>query len=181
MASPLRASLGLCLGLAAFSLVAQTKPGIDPANMDLSVKPCEDFYAYANGGWLKSHALPADKARYGAMEELSERNRAILAKILTETSAKTTWAKGSIQQKVGDFYASGMDEATIEKRGLSPLKPVLATIEGLKDTKPCWPSSTTRVWAVASASPCSRTPRPPPSTWAPCARAAQACRIGTTT
>ena len=139
MASPLRASLGLCLGLAALSLVAQTqpgyKPGIDPANMDLSVKPCEDFYAYANGGWLKSHALPADKAIFGAMDELRDRNRAILAKILTETSAKTTWAKSSIQQKVGDFYASGMDEAAIEKRGLAPLKPILATIEGLKDGK----------------------------------------------
>ncbi len=135
MASPLRASLCLCLGLAAFTLVAQTKPGVDPANLDTSVRPCEDFYQYANGGWLKSHSLPADKARYGAMEELSERNRAILQKILDETSAKTTWAKGSVQQKVGDFYASGMNEAAIEKRGLAPMKPIFATIDGLKDTK----------------------------------------------
>ena len=135
MASPLRASLCLCLGLAAFTLVAQTKPGVDPANLDTSVKPCDDFYQFANGGWLKSHSLPADKSRYGAMEELSERNRAILQKILTETSAKTTWAKGSVQQKVGDFYTSGMNEAAIEKRGLAPMKPIFATIDGLKDTK----------------------------------------------
>ncbi|WP_243324426.1 M13 family metallopeptidase [Geothrix sp. SG200] len=135
MASSLRASLGLCLGLAALSLVAQPKPGVDPANLDTTVKPCDDFYRFANGGWLKSHSLPADKSRYGAMEELSERNRAILQKILNETSAKTTWAKGSVQQKVGDFYASGMNEGAIETRGLAPMKPIFATIEGLKDTK----------------------------------------------
>ncbi|WP_257312260.1 M13 family metallopeptidase [Geothrix fuzhouensis] len=135
MASSLRASVCLCLGLAAFTLVAQSKPGVDPANLDTSVKPCDDFYRFANGGWLKSHSLPADKSRYGAMEELSERNRAILQKILTETSAKTTWAKGSVQQKVGDFYTSGMNEAAIEKRGLGPMKPIFATIDGLKDTK----------------------------------------------
>ena len=135
MASPLRASLCLCLGLAAFSLAAQSKPGVDPANLDTTVKPCEDFYRFANGGWLKSHSLPADKSRYGAMEELSERNRAILKQILEETSAKTAWAPGSIQQKVGDFYASGMDEAAIEKRGLAPMKPIFATIDGLKDAK----------------------------------------------
>ncbi len=135
MVLPLRVTLGLCLSLATLSLIAQAKPGIDPANLDTAVKPCEDFYSFANGGWLKSHAIPSDKARYGAFEEVSERNRAILQQILTETSAKTAWAKGSVQQKVGDFYASGMDEATIDKRGLTPLKPVLATIEGLQDVK----------------------------------------------
>ncbi|HJV48474.1 MAG TPA: M13 family metallopeptidase [Geothrix sp.] len=135
MASPLRASLGLCLGLAALSLVAQTRHGIDPANLDPSVKPCEDFYAYANGGWLKTHSIPSDKPRFGAFEEVNEHNRAILKQILEETSAKTTWAKGSVQQKVGDFYASGLNEKAIETRGLSPLKALLATVEGLKDTK----------------------------------------------
>jgi predicted metalloendopeptidase len=135
MTAPLRASLGLCLGLAALSLVAQGKPGVDPANLDTSIKPCEDFYTFANGGWLKAHTIPADKPRFGAFEEVSERNRAILKQILEETSAKTTWAKGSIQQKVGDFYASGMNEAVIDQRGLAPLKPALATIDGLKNAK----------------------------------------------
>jgi len=135
MASPFRAALWLSLSFATLTLAAQGKPGVDPANLDTSVKPCDDFYTFANGGWLKSHSLPADKSRYGAMEELSERNRAILKQILEETSAKTSWTKGSVQQKVGDFYASGMNEAAIEKRGLAPLKPVLATIDTLKDAK----------------------------------------------
>ena len=130
-----RLSLCLCLGLASLALTAQAKHGIDPVNVDPSVKPCEDFYTYANGGWLKSHSLPADKARYGAFEEVSERNRAILKQILDETSVKTTWAKGSVQQKVGDFFAAGMNEAAIAKRGLAPLKPTFALIDGLKDSK----------------------------------------------
>ncbi len=130
-----RASLGLCLGFASLATVAQSKPGLDPVNLDTTVQPCEDFYAFANGGWLKAHSIPADKPRYGAFEELSERNRAILKTILEGTSAKTTWPKGSIEQKVGDFYASGMDERAIERRGLAPLKPALAAIEGLHDAK----------------------------------------------
>jgi putative endopeptidase len=135
MTASLRASFGLCLGLAAASLVAQSKPGINPVNLDTAVKPCDDFYAFANGGWLKAHTIPADKPRFGAFEELNEHNRAILKRILEETSAKATWPRGSIQQKVGDFYASGLNEAAIEQRGLTPLKPTLATIEGLKDAK----------------------------------------------
>lgn len=135
MNTSLRASLGLCLGLATFSLVAQVKHGINPVNIDTGVKPCDDFYGYANGGWLKANSLPADKARFGAFEEVSERNRAILKQILDDTSAKTTWAKGSVQQKVGDFFAAGMNQAVIEKRRTAPLKPILATIDGLKEAK----------------------------------------------
>ena len=137
MASPFRFSLPLALGLTAIGLVAQapTHHGIDPANLDTSVKPCQDFYHFANGGWLKSHTLPADKAMLGSFTEVMDRNREILKQILDETSAKRTWPKGSVQQKVGDFFASGMDEKAIEKRGLAPMKPIFATIDGLKDTK----------------------------------------------
>ena len=129
----------LTLGALALSAAALPQPAapakakaLDPANLDTSVKPCEDFYQYANGTWLKSHPIPADRARYGSFDELSDRNREVLKKILEETSAKSDWPKGSNEQKVGDFYASGMDEAAIEKTGTKPLAPLFAEIEKLK-------------------------------------------------
>ncbi|MGZ6988918.1 MAG: M13 family metallopeptidase, partial [Thermoanaerobaculia bacterium] len=105
---------------------------IDPANFDASAKPCEDFYQFANGAWLAAHPIPADRSRYGGFDELSDRNRDVVRKILDETSAKTDWPKGSPQQKVSDFYATGMDAAAREKAGAAPLAPSFATIAKMK-------------------------------------------------
>ena len=105
---------------------------IDIANFDTSAKPCEDFYAYANGNWLKTHPIPADRSSYGSFQELADRNRDVLKKILEETSARTDWPQGSAEQKVGDFYATGMDAAGREKAGSAPLAPAFAAIAKLK-------------------------------------------------
>jgi putative endopeptidase len=105
---------------------------IDPANFDTSAKACEDFYTYANGNWLKTHPIPADRASYGTFQELADRNRDVLKKILEETSAKSDWPQGSAEQKVGDFYASGMDAAGREKVGAAPLALTLAAIAKLE-------------------------------------------------
>ncbi len=129
--------------LIAFALVAApllageggSRPGFDPANMDRSVKPCEDFYQFANGTWLKANPVPADRARYGSFELLADRNREVLHGILETVSKRADWKKGSLEQKVGDFYASGMDEAAIEKLGGAPLKPWLERIEAMKGAK----------------------------------------------
>jgi putative endopeptidase len=121
--------------MSALGLVAQSPKAIDPANMDPGVKPCEDFYTYANGGWIKANPVPADKSRWGGFEQLADHNREVLKSILDEVSAKKNWPKGSIEQKVADFYASGMDETAIEKAGAAPLKPWLAKVDALRSTE----------------------------------------------
>ncbi len=125
----------LTLALAAAPLVAATptpKPilGVDRAYLDPSASPCRDFYAYANGTFDKV-PIPGEYASYGVNQEIDERNEAILKAIL-ETAARTGGAKGTVAQRVGDFYASGMDEAGIEKAGLQPLAPLFAAIAALK-------------------------------------------------
>ena len=104
---------------------------LDPADRDAATKACDDFFTHANGGWLARNPVPADKARWGAFEEVSDRNRAVLRQILEETSARSDWPKGSVPQKVGDFFAAGMDLAAIEKAGVAPLKPWLAKVDAL--------------------------------------------------
>ncbi len=103
------ALVGAALVAAVATLAGQSSKAIDPRNMDTSVKPCDDFYQYADGSWIKANPVPADKSRWGSFEELADRNRDTLKAILQEVSAKRTWPAGSIEQKVGDFYASGMD------------------------------------------------------------------------
>jgi len=106
--------------------------GFNPANLDPSVKPCEDFFQYAVGGWAKRTAIPAEYERYGVDQEIDTRTHQILREIMASAAAAKA-APGSEAQKVGDFYASGMDEAGIEAAGIAPLKPLFARIDGVKD------------------------------------------------
>ncbi len=105
--------------------------GIDLADMDRSVRPGDDFFAYANGTWLKTHEIPADRAAWGASGELGERLLS-QTRTLLEAAAKSSAAPGTLERKVGDFYASAMDEAAAEKLGLTPLQPALARIAAVK-------------------------------------------------
>jgi putative endopeptidase len=116
-------------------VVAQSSKAIDPANMDRAVAPCDDFYQFANGPWLQANPVPADKSRWGSFEQLADRNRDVLKSILDEVSARRDWPAGSIEQKVSDFYASGMDEAAVEKAGTAPMKPWLAKVEAVAGPK----------------------------------------------
>jgi putative endopeptidase len=102
--------------------------GIDPADMDPTAKPCEDFYKYADGGWLKRNPIPPEYPSWNTFNELAERNREALHKIL-ERLAREKNPAGSEEQKLGDFYASCMDEAAVETAGAKPLEPELARVE----------------------------------------------------
>ena len=109
---------------------SETRKFIDVANINSSVQPGDNFFLFANGKWLKSAVIPETETGIGAAKELFDRTKANL-KTLLEDAAKGGHAAGSIEQKVGDFYTSGMDSATIEKLGYNPVKPTLEKIDGI--------------------------------------------------
>jgi putative endopeptidase len=106
--------------------------GITLANIDTSVSPCDDFYHYANGNWLKSNPVPAAETRWGAFNELQDRNISVEKRILVKAAADHSAKPGTNAQKVGDFYAAAMDSAAIEAAGLKYLQPKLTEINNLK-------------------------------------------------
>ncbi|HNJ29526.1 MAG TPA: M13 family metallopeptidase [Ferruginibacter sp.] len=106
-----------------------TKKFIDPANMDLSVKPGDNFYLYANGNWIKNTPIPASKTRWGSFDKLAEESSQALKDLLEEAAANQ--GKNSLMKRVGDFYASAMDSAAIDRLGAQPIKPHLDAIEKL--------------------------------------------------
>lgn len=109
---------------------AALRSGVLLQNIDPSVRPQDDFYRFVNGNWLAVTEIPADRSNYGAFTLLQEGAEENLRTILEE-AAQARAAKGSDEQKVGDFYASFMDEAAIEAAGLTPLEPELARIDRL--------------------------------------------------
>jgi len=107
---------------------------IDPVNLDNSVKPGDDFFEYANGGWLKKNTIPAKETRWGSFNILNDDNKKKLQGIVQATAQSSASApKGSIKQRVGDLYASAMDTMAIEKRGFDPIKPDLQRINAIKN------------------------------------------------
>jgi putative endopeptidase len=106
--------------------------GVDLAHRDEAVKPGDDFFRYANGKWLATFQIPADKARYGSFDALGEKSENDVRAIVDEFSINPP-AAGSVGAKVADMYSSWMDEATIEARGLEPLKPYLDQINAVTD------------------------------------------------
>ncbi|ALD22252.1 M13 family metallopeptidase [Hymenobacter sp. DG25A] len=109
--------------------------GLDPANIDKSVSPCDDFFQYASGTWLKNNPIPAAESRWSSWNTLINQNEAVMRGILEESASNTSATKGSNLQKVGDYYASSMDSMAIEKAGLKYLQPELARIAAVKDLK----------------------------------------------
>jgi endothelin-converting enzyme/putative endopeptidase len=121
------------LSLLALSLGAATafaQAGFDVTAIDRSVSPCQNFYQFACGNWLKNNPIPSDRSTWGRFNELQERNLRILQDIL-ETEA----AKPGASNKSGRYYKACMDEAAINRLGTRPIKPLLEAIDDLKSTR----------------------------------------------
>lgn len=125
------AALGIVA--ASFSANAQTKKFIDPANMDLSIKPGDDFYNYASGSWVKNNPVPAKETRWGSFNELRDFNINAVKSLVEDAAADKSAPAGSVKRRVGDFYTAAMDSATIEKLGYTPIKADLQKIKQIKN------------------------------------------------
>lgn len=127
-------TLTLAVAFSVTAIVGQSAH-FDVAGMDTSTSACNDFYQYANGGWLKANPIPAAYPAWGVGNVLNEKNRDMLREILEAAAKNTAAKKGSNEQKVGDYYASCMDEATIEAEGLKPIQAELDLINKITDQK----------------------------------------------
>ena len=105
----------------------------DPKSMNLSVKPGDDFYEYVDGSWIKSHPVPADKSRYGEFEIVEDRTYDRVKRIVESAANNTSAPEGSHEQKIGEFYRMGMDNATLEKQRLDPIKEELKLIDSISN------------------------------------------------
>jgi len=103
--------------------------GIELSNLDTNVKAGNDFFQYANGGWLAANPIPDEYSRYGAFEILGKKNQEEIKSIITELAALTEVKKGSPEQQIRDFYNSGMDTNRIEELGFDPIKSRLDDID----------------------------------------------------
>jgi predicted metalloendopeptidase len=110
----------------------EAKHSYDPANLDKTCKPCDDFHQFASGGWLKAHPIPAEYPLWGSFVMLADENEKKLKGILEAAAESTGAAPGSSEQKIGDFYASCMDTSAIEAQGRKPIGPALEEIARVK-------------------------------------------------
>jgi putative endopeptidase len=111
---------------------APTRP-LDPANVDRRYGACEDFYMFANNGWIERNPIPSAFASWGTFNELSERNTLVLKRIAERAAAQATTSPDSSTRKLGTFYASCMDSTTVERAGIEPIADELARIEAIGD------------------------------------------------
>ncbi|MEN3278646.1 MAG: putative endopeptidase, partial [Massilia sp.] len=107
--------------------------GIATEFIEPSVRPQDDFFEYLNGKWLKTVEIPADKSSWGSFAKLRDDTLPQLRTIIERAANDKNAAAGSETQKIGDFYASYMDEARLETLGISPLNAELAKIAAIKD------------------------------------------------
>lgn len=114
-----------------FIAMAQGQAGIKAENLDKSVRPADDFFRFATGGWQKLNPLPGAFSRFGSFDQLQENNNKRINTILTDL-LKKQGKEGSVEKKLGDFYKLAMDSVRRNKEGVSPVKPLLDEMENAK-------------------------------------------------
>ena len=110
---------------------AQLRSGISLADLDPTVRPADDFYEYACGGWMKANPLPAAYSRYGSFDRLAEDNNKRINGILKELQSNT-YPEGSVEQKLSDLYKLAMDSVRRDREGVEPLMPLIRRLEAAK-------------------------------------------------
>jgi putative endopeptidase len=114
-------------------VVSDTGPVFDVSQLDTAISPCTDLNAFVNNRWVAANPIPADRTRWGAFDELAEKSLDEQHQLVEQADRDAdTAAAGSIRQKIGWLYRSGMDTAAIERAGYDPIKPELAAIEALR-------------------------------------------------
>ena len=121
----------MALAMMTASASAQLKSGINLNDLDKSVRPADDFYEYACGGWMKANPLPAAYSRYGSFDRLGEDNNKRINGILKELQ-ENSYSAGTVEQKLSDLYKLAMDSARREKDGLAPVMPLIQRMEAAK-------------------------------------------------
>ena len=130
-----------CADLVFMDLHASARPadspgywGFDTANLDKTCKPCDDFFQFAMGGWMKNNPIPPEYSSWGSFTVLADKNQQALRQIL-EAAEKSAAPAGSNEKKVGDFYASCMDTAAIETAGTKPIDSMLQRVAETRSAK----------------------------------------------
>jgi putative endopeptidase len=126
-------SLGACQNQPSTEDVNEGPAGISLADMDTTVRPADDFYRFANGGWLERTEVPADEGRWSSFNELREFNNEALLTVLNNASESGKYGEGSDEMKAFTFYQVAMDSAKAEEAGIKPLQPTLKEIDAISN------------------------------------------------
>ena len=107
--------------------------GLELINRDTTVRPQDDLFQFVNGNWIKRTAIPSDRGAWGSFNELTEFNNKVLLEVLKKAAENPKYTEGTDQRKAADFFSIGMDSSLAESAGLSPLRPTLHKIDGIKN------------------------------------------------
>ena len=124
---------GAWLALGSGPVAAARNHSFDSADLDTTCKPCQDFYQFATGGWIKRNPIQASYATWGRFSALQDKNQQVLRAILEDAARAKTSVPGSTTQKIGDFYSTCMDSKQIDADGIKPIEPELERIAAIRN------------------------------------------------